>query len=150
MSQLSPASDSETQQTSYIRRTADYYLNELRPEVLNSLDESQRYEFKRIINKAIPKRAPKLVDLRFTIDVLFSKFYVVLLVGKDRRQRLRRRRLSSRLTRAGNWLAVIVLLLSLNLLISASVFLMAYLIKSAIGINLFPGHVSDTLQRILN
>ena len=150
MSQLSPASDAETQQIAYIQRTADYYLHQINPKVLDSLDEAQRYEFKRIINRAIPKPAPKLVDLRFTIDVLFSKFYVVLLVGKDRRQRPRRRRLSSRLTRASNWLAAVILLLSLNLLISASVFLMAYLIKSAVGINLFPGHVSDTLQKISN
>lgn len=148
MIQISPLQGSETQRIAYSQRTPEYYLNRLNPEVLNSLDAFQLDDIRRILDEAIPKPSPKLVDLRFTVDLLLAKYYIVLMLGKERRRRPRQRQLSSRVTRLGNIIAAVILLLGLNLLISAGVFLTAYLIKSAVGINLFPEHLADMLQKI--
>ncbi|WP_017297610.1 hypothetical protein [Nodosilinea nodulosa] len=115
------------------------YLAQIHPEVQASLSLRQRAEVERVIALAMPKPAPKLVDLRFTIDLLVSRYFIVLMVGKDRR-RTRRDVPVSRLTKFGNWVMAVALLLGFNLALSTSVVMLVYLIKSALGINLLPGH----------
>lgn len=116
-------------------------------DVRASLDHHQLSEVRRLLAIAIPKPSPKIVDLRFTVDLIISRFYVVLFVGKDRRARKRQHR-PNPFTRAGNYVAAVALLLSLNLLISLFVFMLAYLMKSAIGIDLFKdGHLIDQVQK---
>ncbi len=90
-------------------------------------------------------RKSKLIDIRFIIDLLFSRFYVVLMVGKDVRKGQRRYPLT-RATKAGNMVAAFILIVAMNLLISAVVLLSFYLFKSALGINLMPGHFSEQLE----
>ncbi|MGB3201663.1 MAG: hypothetical protein WBA99_12215 [Nodosilinea sp.] len=118
------------------------YLAQLQPEVLASLSPHQQADFERVIALAIPKPVPKLVDLRFTIDLLISRYFIVLMVGKDRR-RTQRDVPVSRLTHWGNWVVAVALLLGFNLALTTSVVILGYLIKSALGINLFPGHFWD-------
>lgn len=118
---------------------ATTYLNQLAPEVQTSLTPQQLAEVERVIALAIPQPAPKVVDLRFDIDLLVSRYFIVLMVGKDRR-RASRSRSVSRLTQFGNWVTAVVLLLGFNLALSASILMLAYLVKSALGINLLPGH----------
>ena len=119
--------------------TPAIYLAQIDPVVQASFTAQQRAEVARVIDLAIPKPAPKLVDLRFNVDLLISRYFIVLMVGKDRR-RAPRDRPTSRLTQFGNWFAAIVLLLGFNLTLSISLFMLAYLIKSALGIDLLPGH----------
>ncbi|MEB3210788.1 MAG: hypothetical protein VKL39_05515, partial [Leptolyngbyaceae bacterium] len=73
----------------YERRTADDYINMMNAEVRASLTDVQLDAVHRLVTAALPKPSPKLVDLRFGIDLLVSRFYVVVFVGKDRRQRRR-------------------------------------------------------------
>ncbi|WP_052050851.1 hypothetical protein [Leptolyngbya sp. KIOST-1] len=127
---------SQTQQPSPHPAT---YLAQLHPEIQASLSPQQRADIERVIALAIPKPAPKLVDLRFAIDLVVSRFFVVLMVGKDRR-RAQRERPVTRMTQLGNWAMAVVLLLGFNLAISTSILMLAYLIKSALGIDLLPGH----------
>ncbi len=115
------------------------YLAQLAPQVRASLTPEQWGELERIVELAIPKPAPKLVDLRFEVDLLISRYFIVLMVGKDRR-RVSRNTPVSRLTQFGNWVAAVLLLLGFNLALSTSVLMAAYLIKSALGIDLLPGH----------
>lgn len=115
------------------------YLAQLDPQVQASLTPEQWAELERVIDLAIPKPAPKLVDLRFEVDLLISRYFIVLMVGKDRR-RAPRNASVSRFTQFGNWVAAVLLLLGFNLALSTSVLMAAYLIKSALGINLLPGH----------
>lgn len=115
------------------------YIAQLHPEVQGSLTPQQRADLERVIALAIPKPTPKLVDLRFTIDLVFSRYFVVLMVGKDRR-RAQRDVPVSRLTQFGNWVVAVALLVGFNLAFSASILILAYLIKSALGIDLLPGH----------
>lgn len=115
------------------------YLAQIDPQVQASLNTEQWAELERIVDLAIPKPAPKLVDLRFEVDLLISRYFIVLMVGKDRR-RVPRNTPVSKLTQFGNWVAAVLLLLGFNLALSTSVLMAAYLIKSALGINLLPGH----------
>ncbi len=118
----------------------DHYLSQITPSVRDSLTPDQWAEVSRVVSLAIPKPAPKLIDLRFDIDLLISRYYIVMMVGKDRRRSTRPHQVS-RATRWANWVAAVMLLIGLNLALSAGILILAYLIKSALGIDLFPGHL---------
>lgn len=120
------------------------YLDQIDPAVLASFNAQQLAATYSMLNAAIDQPSPKLIDLRLSIDLVFSRFYLVLFVGKDRRQTSRSHQTTG-VTKIANQAAVIVLLLGLNLAISAFIFLTAYLVKSAVGIDLFP----STLQEIV-
>jgi hypothetical protein len=134
-----------TDRTEYAARTADYYLQRIDTEVHDSLSPEQLAAVRMALESAIPKPSPKIVDLRVNVDLIVSRFYVVLFVGKDRRKQ-RRSYMSQGFTKFANWVAAIMMLMGLNLAISLFVFLVAYLIKSSLGINLFSGHLSDYLH----
>jgi hypothetical protein len=132
----------------YLTRTPEYYLDTIAPEIRDSLTPSQTEAVHTLLKAAIPKPNPKLVDLRFTVDLVLARFYVVLFVGQDRRQQ-QRSYLPHSVSRIGNALAAVVLLLGLNLLISLVLLLFAYLVKSAAGIDLFPdSHLNDQIQQL--
>lgn len=145
MTQGSPSST--PQPVPYAQRTAKDYIEHINPDIRDTFTETQLSEIHRVLEEAIPKPAPKIVDLRFIVDLIVSRFYVVVLVGKDRRKTPRKYNLPSPVTRIGNFMAAIVLLLSLNLMISAGVAVSGYLIKSAVGIDLFPGHLGDKIPK---
>ena len=129
-------------------KTPNYYLSSLDTRVAESFTEEQLKAVKHLLKQAIPKPSPKLVDLRFTIDLVFSRFYIVLFVGKDRRTQ-KRFYLQNKLVRVGNSIAAVILLIGVNLVISASLILVAYLIKSAIGVDIFANqHISDVLKMV--
>jgi hypothetical protein len=107
--------------------------------VRDSLTPDQWAEVSRVVNLALPKPSPKLIDLRVDMDLLISRYYIVIMVGKDRR-RSARPPVISPVTRWVNWVAAVLLLLGFNLAVSVGLFLLAYLLKSALGINLLPGH----------
>lgn len=128
------------------RLTPEYYIKQIKPNILASFKTDQIDEIQRILTQAIPKPSPKIVDLRFTVDLILSRFYIVLFVGKERRIG-RRSHPVTRVTKLGNIVAAFILLLCLNLLISTFIFLLLYLLKSALGINLFEGHLIDQIKK---
>lgn len=134
--------------SSYHSRTPKYYLQQLDPRIFNSFNSEQLQAITSILNQAIPKPSPKIVDLRFVVDLIFSRFYIVLFVGKDRRKR-KRQYFQGKISKAGNLIAAAILLIGLNFLLSAFILLFAYLIKSAVGINFFPGHITETIQKYM-
>ncbi len=127
---------------SYHLKTANDYLENIKPDILAGFTAEQLAEIKAVLNQAIPKPSPKLIDLRFVVDLIISRFYVVLFVGKDRRQK-NRKYVPNKIAKVGNIMAVIFILIAANLVISSFILLFAYLLKSLIGINLFPGHLQD-------
>ncbi|WP_295393436.1 hypothetical protein [uncultured Thiodictyon sp.] len=132
----------------YRQKTPDYYLATLAPAIRSGLTAPQLEAIAALLAAAIPQATPKLVDVRFSIDLLLSRFCIVLLVGKDSR-RQRRLPLPESIVKIANPVAVIVLLVLLNLLISLFIFLLAYLVKSALGIDLFSGiSLWDKLQEV--
>lgn len=132
----------------YLSRTPSYYLQRVEPQILSSFNSEQLEAIVSVLDQAIPKPSPKIVDLRFVVDLVFSRFYIVLFVGKDRRRKQRRYEPKG-MAKLGNVVAAVMLLIAINLMLSALLMLFGYLLKSALGINLFPGHISETLQKVL-
>jgi len=132
----------------YFARTPADYFDMLDSEMLSSFTPPQRDAVQRLLEKAIPKPGPKLVDLRFWVDWFAYRYYVVLFVGKDRRQR-ERPESAEPPTHKGNAITALLLLIGLNLLISIFVLLLAYLIKSAVGYSLLPASpVGDPFHKL--
>ena len=127
-------------------KTVDGILALLEPNVVRQLTPPQLQEVRRIVQIAIGKPASKIVDLNFAVDLLISRFYFRLLVGEDRRQKTRQQKLG---TRIGNWIAAVGLIVILNVVVSVSVLVFAYLLKSAVGINLMPGHWRDWVVKLV-
>ena len=141
-----PIPSGQTRRT-YRQRTPDDYLDLLDEETRTSFSEDQLDCIRTLLRSAIPQPSPKLVDLRFDIDLVISRFYVVLFVGKDRR-RQRRSPVPRLLTRIGNVAIAIALLIGINLLFSVCLFIFLYLVKSALSIDLFQGsHLVDQVNR---
>jgi hypothetical protein len=128
-------------------RNPDYYLQIIDPEIRASFTQLQLEAIDLIVKKIVPKPAPKIVDLRFIVDLIFSQFYVVLFVGKERRQK-QRYHFPSKFTKIANIVIVVTMLIGINLLITGAIFIFAYLIKSAAGIDFLPGHIDQTLRKI--
>ena len=128
----------------YRSRPPSYYLAKISPDILVSFNPEQLEAIILVLNQAIPKPAPKVVDFKFVIDLIVSRFYIVLFVGKDVRKK-QRQYITEGIARVGNLIAAATLLIVSNLVLSAFILLVAYLLKSAIGINLFPGHLKETL-----
>jgi hypothetical protein len=129
---------------SYNSRDADYYLHQIPLQVLEKLDEAEREQLKSVIHTAIPKSSPKLIDLRFVIDLIFTRYFVVLMIGKDRREQDRRHEVKG-FAKFANVVAAILLIIAMSLLISAVTILILYLLKSALGIDFFKGHITEVL-----
>ena len=131
----------------YRDRTPSYYLDRMEPETLASFTSEQLDVITHLLDRAIPQTSPKVVDFRINVDLIFSRFYVVLFVGKDRRKK-QRRYVTEGVARVGNAIAAVIILIGANLVISAFILLFAYLLKSAIGFDFFPGHISETVEKL--
>lgn len=136
-----------TNASDYVSRTPEYYLTKLGSLIRESLTLEQLEAFHQVLSEAIPKPSPKLVDLRFVIDLVVSRFYIVLFIGKDKRKK-QRHYIPQFITRIGNTIAVVIILLSANLALSAFILLAVYLLKSALGVDLLPGHFPDTIKHL--
>ena len=128
--------------------TPEEYLKLIDPDILSSFSPEQKNEMIRLINKLISPPSRKLVDLRFTVDLIITRYFVVLLVGKDRRSQ-KRNYLPENVSKFGNLVTASIILISLNLFIIGNILLGLYLIKSVVGINFFQGHISDTVEKII-
>ena len=129
---------------SYNARNVDYYMHQIPLQVLEKLDEAEIEQIKSVIHTAIPKSSPKLIDLRFVIDLIFTRYFVVLMIGKDRRKQDRQYEVKG-FAKFANIIAAILLIIAMSLLISAVTILILYLLKSALGVDLFKGHVTEVL-----
>lgn len=128
----------------YNDRDANYYMHQIPIDILEKLNEEERENIKLVISTAIPKPATKLIDLRFIIDLIFTRYFVVLLIGKDIRKQQRQYPVNG-ITKIANIIVAILLIIAMSLLISSVTILIVYLIKSSLGIDLMPGHITDVL-----
>lgn len=128
------------------QRDPNFFMSRLAPSTLAALDEAQQADVRAVIAEALPKPQPKIVDIRFVINLIFDRYYVVLFMGKDLRRKARNQ--PAWLTRMSNLAVALLLLLSMNIFISLTLGMLMYLVKSAAGIDLFPGHLSDRVQSL--
>jgi hypothetical protein len=137
-------SQSKNSYTSYNSRDANYYMYQIPSPTLDKLNEEDWERIKSVIDAAIPRPSPKIIDLRFVVDLIITRYFVVLLIGKDSRKQQRKYKVN-RVTKVANIIAAILLIIAMSLLISAITILILYLIKSALGIDLFKGHITEVL-----
>lgn len=128
----------------YTSRDADYYMHQIPTETLEKLNDDERNHLKSVFQKSLPNTTPKIIDLRFVVDLVFTRYFVVLMIGKDRRKQQRHYEVSG-VTKVANIIGAILLVIAMSLLISAMTFLLLYLLKSSVGIDLFAGHITDVL-----
>ncbi len=128
----------------YNDRDASYYMHQIPDQVLDKLNEEEREGLKSVIQSAIPRPSPKVIDLRFIVDLIFIRYFVVLLIGRDMRQQQRQYQVNG-ITKFANIVMAIVLIIAMSLLISSVTILIVYLIKSSLGIDLLPGHITNVL-----
>lgn len=129
---------------------AEKMLQRLDPQILDSFSAEQREAITTLLahmTLGSSAQRPKVIDIRFVVDLIVTRFYLVLLVGKDRRHRKRARPFTA-ITKIGNAVAATLLLISANLVISAVVLLSLYLTKSALGIDILPGHFAQYLKQL--
>jgi hypothetical protein len=84
-----------------------------------------------------PPAASHLIELRASAPFPWGQYYVTLLVGRERRSNRRLR--AERQTRWTRQVVVYFLLLSILLALVTGYLVILYVIKSALGINIFPG-----------
>ncbi|MFQ5748443.1 MAG: hypothetical protein ACE5H3_03170 [Planctomycetota bacterium] len=124
-------------------------LDPFTDKVLARMDQKTLQTFTGPQLKALDKvlrRTPRSkkhgLDVRGTIPLYFARYYFVLLMGKDRRVETwrteeERRKRGRRLV----WVAFLIILLVLFAMILLGV---AYVLKSAFGIDIFPDfHIED-------
>jgi len=127
----------------YIYGSPDTFLQKLSPEILGSLSEEQLTAIREMLAEALPKSSPKLVDIRWRINLIFAQYYIVFLVGRDRRQQKRYRFLSN-ITKVGNTITYALLVILVLLMF-------AYTLKSFVGIDIFPDkHLDDFIEVIFD
>ncbi len=132
----------------YRERTPADYLDTLPLELRSSFSEPQLAAVQHLLAAAIPKSSPKLVDLRFWVDFLAYRYYVVFFVGKDRRHRERPEPVPP-MVRKGNAVTALLLIIGLNVLISLLILLIVFVIKSVIGYSLLPhSDLSEPIHRL--
>ncbi|MBE9033258.1 hypothetical protein IQ266_26340 [filamentous cyanobacterium LEGE 11480] len=126
------------------------YLERVPASLLSEFTDQQLSTIQDIVVSAIPKPSPKLVDLRFTINLLVTRFYIVVFVGKDRRTS-RRRYIPNGVARFGNVFMALILLAGANMVASFIIFMTLYFLKSWLGINIFKEmHLIDVVNQVLS
>lgn len=130
------------QKRGYIYGTPEDFLHRLPPDTLDSLTEEQLTAIQQMLEEALPKSSPKLVDIRWRVNLIFAHYYVVFLIGRDSRT-AKLYRFISRATQIGNTIAYFFLL-------SLILFMVSYLVKFLSGIDLFPDkHLDDFIREII-
>ena len=128
----------------YTSRDENYYMYQIPLETLEKLNDDERDHLKSVFRTALPNTTPKIIDLRFVVDLVFTRYFIVLMIGKDRRKQQRQYEVSG-VTKIANIIGAILLIIAMSLLISAMTFLLLYLLKSSVGIDLFSGHITEVL-----
>ena len=114
-----------------------FVFSKIDPAIRDSLTDEQFNEIRKAVSASTPlNRHP--IDIRCTIPLFFFKFYVVLLMGRDKRSVTRATEYNRR--KQGDMLSSVVLMLAFMIPLLCIVLLSIYFYKSEIGIDIFPNH----------
>ena len=134
---------------SRIKRDAEYYFQNIDTDIRNSLTTKQEWEIKKALNNALGRPTRKIVDVRFTIPLIFSRFFFVLFIGRDLRRQKRTYDLPGEV-RTANIIFGSFILACMISFAAVTLFMLLYLLKSAMGINIFPNFsLSKHIKQIL-
>ena len=114
----------------------DYVLNKIDSDILKSLTEEQLAAIEGATN-ACQLREKHGFDLRRKINLFFMKYYFVFLIGRYRHAYIED--LEAELTKKVYLIGNLVYLIFITLAIIFSAVVGLYLIKTLLGIDIFPG-----------
>jgi len=120
------------------RRDADYFFQGMDEEIRRSLTTKQEWEIKKALNCAIGRPSRKIVDIRFSIPLIAARYFFVLFIGRDRRRHKRIYELPGEV-RTANYIFGMFILACLISASAAAVLMLLYLVKCALGVDIFPG-----------
>jgi len=121
-----------------------HVMSKIDKNILDSLTTEQLSEIKAAISASKPlKKHP--VDFRGIISLFFVRFYFVLLMGRDRRYTVKS--IEKERRRSADIFASFLFFITILSPIIVGLFLLAYFIKSFLGIDIFPdSHLWDILR----
>ncbi|MCK4955993.1 MAG: hypothetical protein KAS49_00045 [Candidatus Cloacimonetes bacterium] len=126
----------------------DDYIEKMNPGIRKSLDYNQNQEVSRLLNRILPKRGNHIVDIRFTFWFI-KPCYFTLNFGIDRRDTKRVNPTNAYRT-VGTIIVNALFLLLLGMLVLALLFLALYMMKTMLGIDIFPDkHLSDIIRNLV-
>lgn len=114
---------------------SDFVIHEVPTDVRGTMTEEQ---ISAVRNAADRRHA---VDVRFTVPLVFTSLYFVLLVGKDTRRNTQEVQRESRARAGAHFSTAAIAVLAGIAVITAGIVL--YIVKSRAGIDLFQGHAGD-------
>lgn len=127
----------------YSFRDVDYYMERIPETIVKKLSEEERTKLKGLIASTLPQPAPKLIDLRFEINLIVARYFFVLFVGNDRYAKLytnqrisqdsQQYRRTSAWRRFAHRLTAVLLFLIINLMTSVCIIAFAYLTARFLG-----------------
>ena len=88
-------------------------------------------------------RTARPLNIRGTIPLFFKRFYIVFVFGRDRRESTREVEFERR--RKANFLTTLLFLAYVSVPVLIVVLVSLYFMKTALGIDLFAGHIWDYL-----
>lgn len=118
-----------------------FVINRIDPKIRKSLTSTQLKAIKEAVAANSPfNRHP--IDIRGVVPFFFARFYLVVLMGRDRRNQVKRKELLRRRESdiLANAVFYLFLISPLFLLLAGAI----YLTKTELGIDLFPdSHLMD-------
>ena len=122
---------------------AHYYILRMDPTIAGTFTPEQRNEILATLNSAMRRPAKKIVELRFTLPVFFSRYFFVVFVGRDRRHVSRTSVLGTSV-RVANALFVLMMAMFITSFLIVVIFLILYFAKCALGIDIIKNwHLFD-------
>jgi hypothetical protein len=134
----------------YGLRDADYYMQRIPETIIKKLSNEEYADLKEVISFALPKPAPKLIDLRFVINLIVARYFFVVLIGRDRYKKwsayqnivLTHRNIvlthrTIALRKFVHRFVAVLLLLVINLMVSLFVIMLTYLAARLMGFQPF-------------
>jgi hypothetical protein len=131
---------------------AEFTLGRINPKIKDSLSHEQLTELRRALI-AQQENSKHKIDIRFTINFLFSKYYFVILGGKDRR----RKTIERNTARKETWKEkILTTVLTVAIIIGMGYFfgygvIFLYQIKRNLGIDFFSNvHAEDVVTKFID
>lgn len=119
-------------------------MQRLSPSIRDSLTPAQKAAIEEALMESHPKKS-HLLDLRLNIPLFFGRYYLVFLMGRDRRIATRRSEMRRQKSLYFSSIALFCLMFLSPFVII--ILLIVYAVKSALGIDLFPDwHFKDMLR----
>ncbi|NRP47427.1 MULTISPECIES: 3-phosphoshikimate 1-carboxyvinyltransferase [unclassified Marinobacterium] len=126
---------------------AEFTMSRIPKEIRDSLSEVQRSAIRQALI-GMDQSARHTIDIRFTIPLVLRTYYFVLFAGRDRRNKTLSSELA-RIHRLPRWFRRGIYLTAsavIGFAIFSTLFTVLYLIKSRMGIDIFPNfHLHDVL-----